>query len=161
MSWEHVVNLAEAGWKVVEENKPSADLDRSTANAVPEVDDWQALTGTQGPARLVWRYRFVNYLGETAVDIQFDLKWEYAARYRGGGAFIPNCWLSVPTCDVHWMFSVDLALQARNPTNAGTDAAPNARLPISVYGTVSYGPFWTDNHQWDFTLYGNGQWEQH
>jgi len=160
MSWEHIVNLAEFGWKVIEGGKPSADLDHSTANAVPQVDDWQNLTAAQGPNVLRWRYLFHNQMGEDAVDVRFELKWEYAARYKGGGAFIPNCWLAVPYCDVHWMFNVDLALQARNPTNAGSDTAPNAHLPVSIYGTVSYGPFWTENHQWDFTLYGNGHWEQ-
>ncbi|SRR5216683_3002457 len=159
MSWADVINAAQSAWKIIEDGKPSAAIGSNTCNAVPQVNDWQNLSGAQGPNRLLWRLQYTNGFGIDVVLIRFELKWEYAARYNNGGAFIPNCWLHVPQCDVKWGYNVNLTLQARNPTNAGSATAPNARLPLTISGSVTT-PFWTDNQQWDFTLYGDGRWEQ-
>jgi hypothetical protein len=65
-------------------------------------------------------------------------------------------WLEVPQCDVLWGYSVDLSFTPQHPENAGGyGQPPHARLPLTVHGTVST-PFWTDNKQWGFTLYGDG-----
>jgi hypothetical protein len=125
MSVSDIVNMAQAGWKIIEDGKPSAQISGSTCNAVPHVDDWQSLSAPQGTNRLSWRLQYTNGFGIDVVLVRFELKWEYAARYH----------------------------------NAGSVAAPNARLPISVSGAVTT-PFWTDNMEWDFTVYGDGNWEQ-
>lgn len=159
MSWAEVFNAAETAWKIIDGKKPTAEIDQKTCNAVPKVNDWTNLTGTQGPNILKWKLQYTNGFGIDVVLIRFELKWEYGARYNNGGAFIPNCWLHVPQCDVKWGYGVELTLEAHNPTNGGTDTAPNARLPITVSGSVDT-PFWTDNAQWDFTLFGDGSWQQ-
>lgn len=159
MSASDIINMAQTAWKIIEDGKPSSDINTSTANAVPHVDDWQSLSAPQGTNKLTWHLKYENGFTMNVVVVQFELKWEYAARYRGGGAFISNCWLHVPECDVKWGYKVNINLHTRNPTNAGSESAPDARLPLSVSGTVST-PFWSDDMEWDFTLFGDGNWEQ-
>jgi hypothetical protein len=99
-----------------------------------------------------------NAFSVDVVDIEFDLRWEYGARHRGGGAFIPNCYLYVPTCSVLWGFDVNVQIHVHNPSNAGTETAPIARLPLTVSGSVSS---LVNSHgvQWDFQLFGNGTYQ--
>ena len=60
MSVSDIVNMAQAGWKIIEDGKPSAQISGSTCNAVPHVDDWQSLSAPQGTNRLSWRLQYTN-----------------------------------------------------------------------------------------------------
>src|SRR6266498_3816176 len=131
-----VANIASTAWHVIESNKPSASLASNTCNAVPAgiSDPISSLTDAQAP---VPRAVLPAEVELDVVDIEFDLRWEYGARYRGGGAFISNCYLYVPTCTVLWGFDVNVQIHVHNPSNAGTETAPIARLPLTVSGSVS------------------------
>jgi hypothetical protein len=156
MSGDGVSNIASAAWHVIESNKPSASLASNTCNAVPaDLHDFSALTDAQGPNSVTWRLTMENAFTVDVVDIAFDLRWEYGARHHGGGAFIPNCYLYVPKCQVLWGFEVDVQLHVHNPSNAGSEAAPIARLPLTISGSVS-SLVNTHSLQWDFVLFGNG-----
>jgi hypothetical protein len=155
---DDVVNTGVSAWHVIEAGKPSASLGESACSAVPGGPGWSGLDGSQAPNRIQWRLRYTNALGLDVVLACFELKWEYGARYDGGGAFIPTCWLHVPQCEVLWGYSLDVTLYAHQPSNAGTDAAPVARLPITISGAVTT-PFWTDDVRWDYTLFGDGHYE--
>jgi hypothetical protein len=156
MSWDEVVNAASSAWKIIEAGKPSASLDSSTCNAVPHVTDWTSLSDAHGPNIIPRRLVFTNYFNVNPIDVRIELRWEFGARYNHGGAFIPNCWISVPHCSVLWGYSLDLNMHVHNPTNKdGSTTAPNARLPLTISGTIST-PFWSDTVQWDYTLYGDG-----
>lgn len=159
MSAADLINMAQAAWKIIEDGKPSSQIDSSTANAVPHVSDWQSLSAPQGTNKLTWHIKYTNGFSMDVVVVQLELRWEYAARYRGGGAYISNCWLHVPQCDVKFLYNVNINVHVRNPTNAGSESAPKARLPLSVTGVVST-PFWSDDMEWEFTLYGDGNYEQ-
>ncbi len=153
-----VVNTGAEAWYVVESGKPSTELDQSYCSALPQLDDWTALSAGQGANRILWRLRYTNALGLDVVLASFELKWEYGARSGGSGAFIPSCWLQVPHCDVLWGYSADIALHAHQPSMAGTENAPVARLPVTISGSVTT-PFWTDPVRWDYTLFGDGHYE--
>ncbi|MDP9465017.1 MAG: hypothetical protein M3P52_10360, partial [Actinomycetota bacterium] len=56
MSADTIVNAAKLAWEVIKDGKPSAEISSSTANAVPEVDDWQSLTDTRGPNSYRMKY---------------------------------------------------------------------------------------------------------
>ena len=156
MTDDAIVNTASTAWHVIESNKPSSSLVSNTCNAVPAGADPNSLTQVQGPNSVVWRLCFRNHLSVNVVDVRFDLRWEYGARYDGGGAFIPNCYLYVPDCTVLWGYTVDINVHAYTPSNAGTDTAPVACLPITVHGTMK-SLVDTRDLQWDFVLYGDGR----
>lgn len=159
MSWDTVINAADTAWKIIQDGKPSSEVTRSNANAVPQVTDWSTLTDAQTTwvgRNLTW----TNYLGIDVVEISFRVYWEYGARYRGGGAFIPNCHITVMECSVAWGFDLDLNMRVHNPTNAGTERAPRARLPISIEGSVS-SPLTSRTLGWEYVLFGDGTHEKH
>jgi hypothetical protein len=159
MSDDALSNVASAAWHVIESNKPSSSLASNTCNAVPAaLRDFSALTGAQGPNSVTWRLTMENAFSIDVVDIAFDLRWEYGARYKGGGAFIPNCYLYVPKCEVLWGFDVNVQLHVHNPSNAGSETAPMARLPLTISGSVS-SLVNTHSLQWDFVLFGNGSYQ--
>ena len=158
MSADAVVNAAKLAWDVIKEGKPSADITGSTANAVPQVDNWQSLTDARGPNS--WRMTFTNsfiwpFDDYDHCQLEILLKWDFGAHYQGGGAFIPNIWVEVPNCFVGFGWNANIAFQAQNPTNAGSVTAPHARIPVTVKGTVSSG---AELHhvEWGFVLFGNG-----
>jgi len=160
MSWEHVINAASAAWKIIEDGKPSLEVTTHNANAVPDVTDWQNLTSAQGPTYVGRQLNWTNYLGIDVVEMHFRVYWEYGAHYRGGGAYVPNCHGTVLKCDVAWGFDVNLNMRVHNPTNAGSDRAPMARLPISVSGSVS-SPLTSRTLGWEYVLFGDGNHEAH
>jgi hypothetical protein len=160
MSAKDIVNMAESVWKIIDSGRPSSEINGKTANAVPQVDDWQALQSPKGPKnwwanphrRVSWP--FDDYV---TVDCWIYLKWEYGATYKGGGAYIPNIWIEVPQCYVGWKSSLDVDLRVHNPTNDGTDTAPIARVPISVSGTLT-NPLRSDRIEYSLIIWGNGNW---
>ena len=164
MSADTIVNVAQFAWDIIKDGAAAAEIGNTTANAVPQVDDWQSLTGTRGPN--VQRMRYANHFYwplDDYVHVEFEilLKWQFGARYRGGGAFIPNIWIEVPQCFVGWPWNANIGITTRNPTNASNDAnAPLAAVPVTIKGEVGSGA--QLNHvEWGFTIFGNGHIEQH
>jgi hypothetical protein len=159
VSADTIVNAAQFAWKVIENGAASADIEHKTASAVPKVDDWMSLAGTRGPNswRLSYKNRFMWPLDDYLhVDVQILLKWQFGARYKGGGAFIPNIWIEVPECFVGWPWDVNIGIIVQNPTNAADPGEPPlAAIPVTVKGTVSSGAE-LDHVEWGFVLYGNG-----
>ena len=149
-----IANIASASWRLVESGKPSASLVSNACTALPAGDPY-AVTAPQGPNSVVWRLRKSNGFGLDVVDVLFDLRWEFGARYRGGGAYIPNCYLNVPRCNVLWGFTVDVHIAVHNPVDGGDGGAPLACLPLTVSGTVT-SLVGAEPVQWDFVLYGDG-----
>jgi hypothetical protein len=158
MSADTVVNVAKFAWEIIKDGKATAEIDHSTANAVPQVDDWLSLSGTHGPNthRLHYSRSFLWPLDDYVhVEFEILLKWQFGARYKGGGAFIPNVWIEVPTCFVGWPWNADIGISVQHPTNVGEDGAPVAALPVTVKGTVTSGAEW-HHVEWGFVLLGTG-----
>jgi hypothetical protein len=161
MSADAIVSMGKLAWDIIKDGKASVEISSSSANAVPQVDDWQSLTNATGPNcyRMYYHRSFVWPLDDyDHVQFEILLKWDFGARYKGGGAYIPNVWVEVPQCFAGWPWSVDIGLTAQHPTNAGDEKAPLARIPITIKGSVSSG---AENHhvEWGFVLYGSGRGE--
>jgi hypothetical protein len=161
MTAETVINALKLGWDVIKDGRPAVDITNSTANAVPQVPDWQALAGARGPMSVWMTYDKPVWPFDSYVFAEFKilLKWDYGATYRGGGAFIPNVWVEVPNCYAGWSWDINIAMTVHNPTNAGTPQAPIARLPVTISGSVST---YEQSHSvdWGFVLFGTGRWER-
>ena len=159
MTWDMVKDTVQWAGQIIVAGKPAASLPKQMANAVPDVDDWQALTDARGPQETPWNIVYTNGFGIDVVKVKLQLNFDYGARYKGGGAFITNVWVEVFQCDVKWGYSVDLSFSPQKPENAASFGQPtHARLPCTVWGSVST-PFWTDNMQWGFTLFGDAHTE--
>ena len=136
MSWDTIINPGSTAWKVIERDKPSADLSSSACHGLPDVADWNNLSDPAGTAA---HSGFINKLdkyGRPVVDIEWRLEAEFGSRYNGGGAFIRTCFITVPTCFVGFGWDVQLAARVEDPQNMGTSTAPIALLRVHVEGTV-------------------------
>ena len=163
MGYQEVTNAGTAAWQVIERGAPSPSIHSYTANAVPDVDDWQNLGGAHGPAAITlrrWTRTWWPFADGISVDFTIVLKFEYGARYRGGGLFIPNLYVEVPECFVGWRYDVDVDIAIGEPSNANTPEAPIARVPVAIRGVV-FNEFWSDSVDWNLTLWGDGSWMRH
>jgi len=162
MNAETVINAAKFAWDIIKDGKPSAEIGDSTANAVPDVSDWLSLTDTRGPnvRRMSYHVAFVWPFDDYVhAEFGIQLKWQFGARYKAGGAFIPNLWIEVPNCFVAYGWDAHIGITARHPTNVGQPGAPLAALPVTIKGTVS-SPLETYHVEWGFVAYGNGAIDQ-
>jgi hypothetical protein len=155
-----LANNGSTAWHVIEAGKPSASLASNACAAIPgdATDPWHDLTDARGPNTLVWQLSQTNEYGVDVVDVAFGLRWEYGARFAGGGAYIPICYLYVPRCNIGWGYTLDVSLNVHDPVNAGTDGAPVARLPLTMTGTVG-SLLGSEPVRWDFTLDGDGAYQ--
>jgi hypothetical protein len=139
---------------------PAAAIHSTTANAVPAVDDWQNVSGAHGPIGITlrrWTRTWWPIPDDVTVDFTVVVRFEYGARYRGGGLFIPNLYVEVPDCRVGWRYDVDVDIAVGTPDNANTDDAPIARVPVAIRGVV-FNDYWSDSVDWSLTLWGDGSW---
>lgn len=158
MSAETIVNALQAAWPIIKDGKATAEITSSKANAVPQVDDWQSLTDVKGPNSFRMKYDvgFMWPLDDyDHVQLEILLKWDIGGRYHGGGAFIPNIWIEVPSLFVGYGWDANISMSVQQPTNAGQTGAPLARIPVSIAGTVSSGAE-LYRVEWGFILFGDG-----
>jgi hypothetical protein len=128
-----IVNTSKTVWEVIKENHPVVNTDSDYANAIPSLEDWWANTdGGKGPSWESFAFIAENPYGMTAVDIRFRLAWTHSARYKGGGAFIPNATLWVDNLYVMWGYTVNASVEVGNPENRGLREVPVAYLPVTV-----------------------------
>lgn len=155
MSWDTIVNPGSTTWKIIERDKPSADLSTSACHGLPDVSDWNNLSD---PAGTAVHSGFINKLdksGKPMVDIEWRLEAEFGSRYKGGGAFIRTCLITVPTCFVGFGWDVQLSARVEDPLNKGTSKAPIALLRVHVEGTVK-SPRTDETKHWLTAVRGDG-----
>src|SRR5687767_788830 len=134
MTWHQPVNQGANSWNVISGSQPASDLASNACNAVPGVNlAPQDLSSAAGSALYEWTIlRPVPLWSHVAVgvNVKIQLKWDYGVRYKGAGAFIPGCWVEVPTCETGYGYDVSVYVVVDAVENAGTSTAPNARLKI-------------------------------
>lgn len=161
MGADTIVNLAKAGWKVIEDSKPSLEVSQTKASAVPQVDDWQQMEHALGPmsAWIRWERPVNGHPDYVWSDCMLYLKWDYGATYRGGGAFIPNIWVEVAEAYAGWSWHLNVDVQVHDPTNSGSKEAPIARVPVTF--TISLDTFeHADVLSAGFVIFGDGTFQR-
>jgi hypothetical protein len=156
-----VANGLRTAWEVVRDNIPVVNALVDQAHAVPAGSNWGAdLTQGGGPNYLTFWFRAYHPNGMPGAAVRMRLYWVFGARYRGGGAFIPNAWLDVLDCDVAAGNTVNIDVTVHDPRNWGTETAPNAYLPISIRCQDSTEVA-TIVETRVFGLYGTGHYEEY
>lgn len=162
MSEIDIVNVLKTSWEIVRDNAPVVNATSDQANAVPAGSNWTTdLADARGPNYYTFSYVVEHPLfGFEHARVRMRLYWNYGARYRGGGAFIPNCWLDVLDCNVGIGWTVNISLNVHHPENRGTAGAPNSYLPVSVR---AQGHSISSNiiETWTFGVYGAGNGEMY
>lgn len=156
MGAENIVNVLSKGWEIIKDNAPTADVNSSKCNAVPEVTDWTNLSSPHMEPKASRLIRVVSPLGFTYIDCSLVLNYQYGSTYKGGGAYIPACWITVEKCDVALMFNLSVRLEVLSVTNAnpGTNS-PIAELTVQLTETHT-NHLASSTSQTVYTLFGDG-----
>lgn len=163
MGADTVKNALSAGWQVIKDNQPTADITTTKCNAVPDVTDWQNLSAPHMEPKATRLIKNIGPLGFTNVECELLLNYQYGATYNGGGAFIPACWVTVTKCEVALFFSLNVSLDVISITNAnpGTNS-PIAQLTVQLTESITNHLGLTTN-QTVYILFGDGSpsWAHH
>lgn len=129
---ETVVNTLSKAWDIVEEMEPKADIASNSCNAVPDIKDWTDLHEGGHAATASRNIKVLGILGDTYIDVLYHLSYTYGATYKGGGAYIPSCVVSIERCEVAMLYSVSVKLAVLETSNVGTHHAPVAHLKVQL-----------------------------
>jgi hypothetical protein len=160
-----VTNAIKEAWWLVEKSESVVNINADQANAVPDGADWTSdLTGAQGPNYKDITYKSSWYIWvpfaddiESETTVTMRVFWMYGAKYKGGGAFIPTARVEVVHLDPGYNNDIDISVSVGQPTNVGTDTAPNAALPLSITVKEDSMVPGQDNHEtYTVMLYGTG-----
>jgi hypothetical protein len=155
MSWDTIINTGSSSWKLVDVNVPSADISSSSCNGLPDVSDWENMSAPLGTGAGSSSLRRADDRGKVVVDVKWLLEFEYGSRYKGGGAFIRTCWITIPTCNVQTGFDVQMAATVEQPMNKGSATAPIALLRVHIDATVTSRRK-TEQRRWLVAIRGDG-----
>jgi hypothetical protein len=156
MGEDAIKNALSASWEIIKDSAPNVSLPNTKCNAVPDVTDWQNLSSPHMSPKATRLIRNISPLGFTNVDCELVLNYQYGSTYKGGGAFIPACWVTVTKCEVAMFFSLNVSLEVISVSNANPGTkSPIAELTVQLTETIS-------NHlsqitaQTVYTLFGDG-----
>jgi hypothetical protein len=133
MGWEEIQNTGKALIEILKDNAPTSDIASATCNAVPKVEDWQNLGGGSPQAAKGRTICCMSPLGFTNVKCDIVINYQYGATYKGGGAFIPACWISLPAgAEVALMYHVEAKMNVISLGNVGSGNRPIAQLTVQL-----------------------------
>jgi hypothetical protein len=161
MSFDEIVNHGSSSWKLVTGGQISPDVAACSANAVPNVNDWQSLTGLRPAHQIIRRFLAPWYWpldNHFHVEITVVVYWQPGGRYRGAGAFIPNIWAVVEKAEIGMGWGADFSISIHRPTNEGTSRAPVAAVPITLQGEITSGLV-SRRKASNFLILGTGDYE--
>jgi hypothetical protein len=159
-SVELVVNAGSTFWEVIDGDKPAVDISSVTANAIPAGAEYTELSAPAGTGRIYRQVVDWNARGDQVAHVGWNLNWHYGSTYRGGGAFIPNCWLSIagtPEIQRGWSVRVSVRFGLPSLLDAGTGRAV-AALPVTMTRRLrSLGGVTDELTVYELVLYGDGR----
>jgi hypothetical protein len=141
MTWHQPVNQGSNVWNIIAGNQVAANLASEWCNAMPGVNFIPSdLSSAGGTASYTYTLRRVTSLvfGRPVggFNIEIVVKWNYGTRYKGAGAFIPVCWVEVPTFYLTDGHEVWTHISVEDVANAGSATAPNARLRMRINSSL-------------------------
>jgi len=138
LAWDVVKTIGSAGWDLVVSNQKLGNLESQQANAVPNVEDWRNLYGSDHGTPVDMRYEQGWYFtSDDTTRAHVRLYYTCKARYQEAGWYIPNAWVDVVDIDpTYWNLAPDnelnIKVQVHGPENVGTPQEPIAALGFSV-----------------------------
>jgi hypothetical protein len=128
-----LVNLGRQAWKVVEANRPVANVNLQSASIVPQgVNEWQALEGWQAPRSRVFRTSYKNAYGMTVVQFDYRLTYTYGGSIAGTGRYLAQVSVAPADISVAWGYTLNAEAKVPVITNAGTHQSPIAAAQVEV-----------------------------
>jgi hypothetical protein len=132
-----IANLGQKAFKFVVDNRPVAQVEMGTSNALPaEAGQWQSLANWNQGWSPAFTVRFRNLFHMDAVRLAFRLDYSYGGEFNGAGQYLSNVRIVPETVDVDWGYKVNASAAVTGVTNVGTARNPIAAMEITVTWTV-------------------------
>lgn len=128
-----IVMAGAKAWKVIMDNRPTADLASAYASAIPGFDfNWSSLKDWRKVSKK-YRYTIDKKLQGRAVDITYEVAYYHGSIPTPGteglkGHYIANFTVKPLDINLKWGWKVGLEVSMSDPMNVGTAAEPVAWL---------------------------------
>jgi len=133
-----IINLGEKIWKIIEKNKPVANVKYAYANAVPK--------GIKGPEELEsfsplqfksFRKFGKNGFGSTVFDVTYTLAHRFNGQYQGRGRFLDAVTVLPHKVDVLWGYTLNFNVARVSTANVGNEKEPVASVAMEMDFQIS------------------------
>lgn len=135
VSIEQIVNIAQKIWKIVEANRPVANIESKYATAYPAgVTAASQLSGWSRPKGYTYGFYAENLYGGVMINAKYKVAFTYGGAYKGKGKFITGAAVIPTMAEVGWgyKFYMNAAVPDSTITNTGTEADPVAAMQLKV-----------------------------
>lgn len=135
-----IYNIAKWAWDIVENNKPSININYDYATAIPRVASWTDLSGWQQTTWGPFWSKWVNGFGQTACELTWHFRWAYNGHigyWWPVGQYIGQASEDVIHAYASWGFSLTSTDHSDNPLNIGTVSNPIGQITMGAFTTCS------------------------
>lgn len=162
MSKAEIINaVGDQVWKIIDKSESVMSATTLVASAVPAGVDAGSMAA-QGPNSKAVKYSqdWEFLWTDRTTDVHLMVYWTYGAKHNGGGAYIPQVWVTVQYLNPAYNNDVDVSMTSYPPSNVGTDTAPIAYLPLSFTFKEDSTIPGEDNYEtYSIGLRGDGQYQ--
>lgn len=157
-SLDDILNTALKLWKIIEANKPVADVKTQFAAALPKgVDSARELAGWHAPEGTVYEVMAENVYGQTVVEIRYQVLRTYGGSFQGKGRYLTAVTVEPLLVDVAWGYrlSLDASVPDSSVVNVGTHEDPVAGMMVRL-GWSIVTPVQDSRGAYDYFVQGDG-----
>lgn len=138
MMTKSLIALGKEVYKIVEAGKPVITVSDNTPVSVLPRDgesnyiDAMGLSSWSAPKVKKYRVKVKNYLGVSAVSLDFMLIFSYGGQYNGSGKYLTGAQIKTTNVDVKWGYNLNVDFKVETIMNQGTDENPLAGVVLSL-----------------------------
>lgn len=130
---DQIINIGKKVWDVIAANKPVANFQTDTANALPKgATGWETLAGWQVPASRLYRFTYQNGFGMDVVDFKFRVLYSFGGNVGGKGHYLANVTVVPADLSVDWGYTFNAQASVPAVLDAGTAADPVGAAQLLV-----------------------------
>lgn len=136
---DHIVNLAQKIWNIIQQNQPVVNIATNYANAVPYgTTHWTQLQGWHQPASKRYAFSMKNGFGSEVVKVTYQVDYTYGGNLNGKGKFLTGVTIEPISVTTAWGYKISMLSMVPDSTvvNVGTSADPVAAMQVQLDWTV-------------------------
>jgi hypothetical protein len=126
---DHIINIAQKIWQIIEQNKPVVDIKTTYAVAVPDgITHWTQLQQWKPPEGTTYAFYAKNAYGVKAVEVKFVVFRTCGGNYKGKGKYLAGVTVEPVSVSVAWGYKFSMNAEVPSVANVGTTEDPIASM---------------------------------
>ncbi|MFA5139271.1 MAG: hypothetical protein WC728_08555 [Elusimicrobiota bacterium] len=126
---DHIINIAQKIWQIIEQNKPVVDIKTTYATAVPDgITHWTQLAQWKPPEGTTYAFYAKNAYGVKTVDVKFVVFRTCGGTYKGKGKYLTGVTVEPVSVSVAWGYKFSMNAEVPSVANVGTAEDPIASM---------------------------------